>query len=177
MDVSKPNSPLLTPLQLERQRQLIRFNRLTIYLPLGILVVLIIMTIGVMFWLTLFSGNESTQEWQEFSSATADLVIILTVLPMILFAALFPILAAGWFWYTWETARPVETWLQKWLRKTDSFVDNSAEKVGSVGSKVADYSIKYNASASRIGHVFEKITHSVFPTRNARNKTQNFDEK
>lgn len=168
MASSKPDSPSLTPAQSERHRQLVRFNRLTLYFPLAILAAIIVSITGLMFYLTLFSDGESIQKWREFSSATADLVIILTVLPMILFASVFPILAAAWFWYTWETPRPVESWLQKWLRKTDSFVGNSAEKVGAASSAVADYSIKYRASASRIGHVFEKAANKIFPSEESR---------
>lgn len=130
---------------------------------MAIIATLIIVVTGIMLWLTLFSGDESTQQWREFSSATADVVIILTVLPMLLIVALLPVLAAGWFWYTWGSPRPVENWLQKWLWKTDSFVESSAEKVESAGTKAADYSIKYRAFASKIGRTVKKSTQSIFP--------------
>ena len=165
MQMTSPDSEQtqLTPAQLERQKRLDRFNRLTIYLPLGVLTLLIVGVVGLMLWLTLFGDAESISEWRSFSSATADLIIILMVLPMILFVAVVPILAAGWFWYTWESPRPVESWLQRWLRRTDRFVERSAQHVDTASKKAADLSIQYHAASTRVGRVIQRAQQFVSP--------------
>lgn len=169
MNTSDSEPYKFTPAQLERQKQLDRFNRLTIYLPLGILALAIITVTGLLFWLTLFNDAEAITEWRSFSSATADLIIILTILPIMLFVALIPILAAGWLWYTWQSPRPVESWLQKWLRRTDDFVVNSAEKVNATSKKAADLSIKYRSGTTRVGRIIERCQQAVFTRKEHKN--------
>jgi len=158
---SDQNLQQLTSAQAERQKKLARFNRRTIVLPIVIMGVVIIAIIGLMFWLTLFAGEESVSKWREFSSATADLMLIFAILPMTMLVALLPILAAGWFWYTQENRRPVEKWLQKWLWKTDGFVEKSVKKVDAVGEKAADLSVKYRASATRVEKIVEQGVEAI----------------
>ncbi|MFT5193105.1 MAG: hypothetical protein ACI9EW_000910 [Cellvibrionaceae bacterium] len=177
MNLSEQQPPPLisaTSAQLERQKRRKRFNRLTVYLPIGLMAAFIIAIIGFMLWRTLFTDSESTPQWQEFSSATADIVIIMTILPMILFVALISILAVGWTWYTWTTPRPVESWIQKWLWRTDTFIEDSATKVETTSKKGADLSIQYRATLTRIGRVIERIFGFVLPIQ-ARN--QNIERK
>ena len=126
--------------QQERQKRLNKFNRRTIYLPLALLAIVIITLVGLMLWLTLGGNPEHIANWRIFSSATADLIIILTVLPLILMTAIFPILAIGWIWYTWENRYPVEKWLQRYMRKADSLIVNSSGKIDGVAKKAADAS-------------------------------------
>lgn len=147
----------LTPAQVERQNRLTRFNRLTLYLPLAVLAVLIVGVMGLLCWLTLFGTPESAPAWLSFGSATADLVIILMLLPLMLLMMLFPVLAAVWFWYTWQTPRPVESWVQKWLRYTDNLVANSAAHVDNISKKAADLSIQYRSASARYGRLIERI--------------------
>ena len=166
--------PQLTPdeiRQKERQRQLNRFNRLTIYLPLALMAIIILALVGLMLWRTLDSGQDNMADWRLFSSASADLIIILTILPLILLSAIFPALAAGWIWYTWGNRYPVEKWLQGYMRKADSLIVNSSGKIDGVAKKAADASITYRASTTKIGRIVEKSFGWLFTSqKNSQNK-------
>lgn len=79
--------------QLARERELRRFNRLAVYLPLGLLalagiVVVVLLLIGV------FSPNITGTE--AFISALADIIIILWIMPMLVLMALLIIGYVAW---------------------------------------------------------------------------------
>lgn len=148
----------------ERDKQLNRYNRLTIYLPIGLMVAFILGLVGLMLWLVLAGESAEQSQWREFTSASADIIIILTALPFILFGALFPILAGVWIWYTWEKRYPVEKWLQGWLRRTDGFVRTNSGRLGGVAEKSANASITYRASVTRIGRIAEQSWGWLFPS-------------
>ncbi len=154
----------LNPAHAARQQQLNRYNRLTIYFPLLIMALIIIGIVGGMMWLVLAGDESGIANWREFTSATADLIIILTVLPLILIMALFPILAGVWIWYTWENRYPVETWLQRWIRKSDTFIGTNSGRLGKVAKTSADASITYRASVTRIGRIAEQSFSWLFPS-------------
>lgn len=154
----------LNPVHEERQKQLNRYNRLTIYLPLALMALVIVAIVGTMMWLVLAGDESGIANWREFTSATADLIIILTVLPMILIMALFPILAGVWIWYTWENRYPVETWLQGWFRKSDTFVGTNSGRVNQVAKSTANVSITYRASVTQIGRIAEQSFSWLFPS-------------
>lgn len=172
MTPTKQEATSLTPAQAERQKRLARFNVLTLYLPIGLIFILIASTIGLMVWLTLLADSESLPKWKEFSSATADIVIILVIAPMILLALLLPVLAVGWFWYTWENPRPAENWLQKWLRRTDSLVVSAADKVGTTSNQVANWSITFRASTTRFGRIVNRLLGLILPNRSHYQETE-----
>lgn len=155
----------LTPAQIERRAQLKRYNRLTIYLPIAIMFFLIVFMVGLMLWVTLFPSSNEQVNWVSFVSGAADLIIIFMMLVLTLSMALIPISAAGWIWYTWQNPRPVETWLQRWLTKTDQFVEKSQISVNNRGKQAADLSISINASAKKAAQVANNVTTWIIPWR------------
>ena len=120
--------------------------------------------VGFMLWLVLAGESTEQSQWREFTSASADLIIILTALPFIIFGALFPILAGVWIWYTWENRYPVENWLQGWLRRSDTFVGTNSGRLGRIAEKSANVSITYRASATRVGRIAEQSWGWLFPS-------------
>ena len=148
----------------DRQKALERYNRLTIYLPLTLLVLLVLVATAGMLWLVL-SGEEANQtEWRSFASASADLIIILATLPLILLSTVFPLLAIGWIWYTRDNRYPAEKSIQRLLRRTDTFLINNSDRVKTAAKRSANASIVYRLSLTHVGRIFEQLFRSIFPT-------------
>lgn len=159
-----------------RQKALNRTNRLTIYLPLTLLALMVLAATGGMLWLVLANEGSGTAEWREFASASADLIIILTTLPLILLMTFFPILAIGWIWYTWDNRYPVEKWVQRLLRKTDTFLVNNSDRVKTVTKSTANASIVYRSSLTRFGRILEQLFRWLFPSALNEKKKEDFYE-
>ncbi|MEM9773094.1 MAG: hypothetical protein AAF902_00840 [Chloroflexota bacterium] len=164
---------VLTPTQIERRAQLKRYNRLTVYLPIVLMTIVIAMIVGLMSWLTVFPAPEGQTDWVLFVSGSADMIIILTALTLTLGAALIPILAAVWIWYTWQNPRPVERWLQKWLNKGVQFVEKTHLTVHNRSRQAADLSISINSSAKKVGHLTDDVTTWILPWRRKRQEERN----
>ena len=159
---------ILTPAQIERRAQLKRYNRLTIYLPITFMGVLIAVVVGLMLWQTVFPSASEQTDWASFVSGSADMIIIFAMLTLMLSVVLIPISAAGWIWYTWQNPRPVETWLQRWLTKAGQFVENTQLTVNNRGKQAADISISINASAKKTARVVNDVTTWIIPWRQNR---------
>jgi len=161
---------ILTPSQIERRAQLRRFNRLTIYMPIAVMGVVIAVVIGLMLWLTVIPSSEEQSDWASFVSGPADMIIIFAALALTLSIALIPISAAGWIWYTWQNPRPVENWLQRWLTKTDQFVERTQVSVSNRSKQAADMSIGINAFAKKAGRIADDVTTWIIPWRRKRSE-------
>lgn len=87
--VSEPTTFEPTEVQEERARALRRFNRLFVYLPMSIVGLGVFVVVGLLLWGS-FSPNITGT--RAFTSALADIILILTIAPVMLLCALF---AAG----------------------------------------------------------------------------------
>ncbi len=83
-----------TPVQLEREAALRRFNRLFVYLPIIIAAVIALFVIGLLFWATFIQPGENNRE---IVSGIASSIIILVSLPMTLLCALPSVLFIALF--------------------------------------------------------------------------------
>ncbi len=91
-----PIAYLPTPEQLERKAGLRRFNKLYVYLPMGIFAAIAIITTVALFW-GAFAGDPAQR--RIFISAVADIVVILATIPLILtFTVLVGAAAAAYFY-------------------------------------------------------------------------------
>jgi len=82
-----PRENLFVPTaeQLAREQELRRFNRLYIYLPLGLLALVAVLIVGALLVGVFSPGIMGTEE---FISALADIIIILWIMPMLVLMAL-----------------------------------------------------------------------------------------
>jgi len=85
--VSEPKTFEPTVAQEDRAKALRRFNRLFVYVPVGFVGLGVLIIIGLLFWGS-FSPNITGT--REFTSALADIIIILTIAPLMLVCAIFP---------------------------------------------------------------------------------------
>ncbi len=85
--VSEPKTFEPTVAQEDRAKALRRFNRLFVYLPISIVGLGVLIVIGLLLWGS-FSPNITGT--RDFTSALADIIIILTIAPMMLVCAIFP---------------------------------------------------------------------------------------
>jgi hypothetical protein len=84
------------PSQLERANRLRRFNRIAVYFPVALVGIGILVVVGLLLWGALSPRIHGTRE---FASALADIVIILTVLPVTLLCAIVPVSAIAFVVY------------------------------------------------------------------------------
>lgn len=78
--------------QLERAAALQRFNRLYVYLPVAVLGLVGLVLVGLLLW-GVFSPNVTGT--RELASGLADVIVILTVIPLLLLCAIVPAAAIG----------------------------------------------------------------------------------
>jgi len=76
-----PIAYLPTPEQLERKAALRRFNKLYVYLPMGIFTTIAIIAAIALFWGAFAINSEKSLS---FISALADITVILAIIPLIL---------------------------------------------------------------------------------------------
>lgn len=94
-----------TPAQQARDVSLRRFNRLTIYLPLGAAGCAALVLLGIMLW-QVFATTPESQTYR-FFSGLADLILILSLFPLLLLCAIGPALF-GYLVYAANTKRKLE---------------------------------------------------------------------
>lgn len=84
-----------TPEQEARRARLRRFNRLVIYLPLGLVALAWIALVAILFWLSVagewFAIETNQTHYRQLFSAIADIVTMLALMPMLLLCALPPV--------------------------------------------------------------------------------------
>lgn len=78
-----------TTTQLERAAALKRFNRLVVYLPIIVAALIVLIVVGLLFWVALIQPGEASRETV---GGIADAVIILVSIPMMLLCAIPSIL-------------------------------------------------------------------------------------
>lgn len=97
-----------SPEQLARAGALRRFNRLTVYLPVGLVTAVVLITSIYLLYLALFPPTEETYL---FLSGLADFVLILMLLPVVLiFGLVMTAIIGGAIYYNFvmdEAERPI----------------------------------------------------------------------
>lgn len=148
---SPPPAP--TPEQLERDRQLKRFNRLYVYLPLGA-GIFITLTIIILLLIGMFVPGLTGAE--AFMSAMADLIIILWSLPMLILCAIVPL---GYLAYVLNRRQKRKlqpqtgplanrSRVQILLWRIQSFLDSADKQTEGVSDRIAAPIIRLNSYLS-----------------------------
>jgi hypothetical protein len=134
--------------QLERAAALRRFNWLYIYTPIIVAALICIVLIGLLFW-GAFSPNITGT--RNFASALADIVIILTTLPLLLLCAIGPVGALALFVYRRQkrvdSPAPGYGRLHILLWRLDTLVSKGQVMIETALPKVAQPVIQANARA------------------------------
>lgn len=92
MELQAPRNTQPTSEQEARRARLRRFNRLVIYLPVGLVTLAWIALVAVLFWLSIvgewFAIDTDQANYRQLFSGVADTVTILALLPLLLLCAL-----------------------------------------------------------------------------------------
>jgi hypothetical protein len=135
---SEPSSP--TPTQQARLNRLNQFNKLYVYLPLGIGLLLCVGLVGWLTWSTaiapLVNIDAYTQQNQALVSGLGDSLFILLSLPLLVMMWVLPLaIFAGIYYARQEGYKPLQKlqrgfwWLENHLLKADSGINQVANKV------------------------------------------------
>ena len=151
----RSNTFVPTAVQLERAEALTRFNRWTIYVPLGVLATAVV---GFLIYLLILAVWPPYEDTRLFLSGVADIILILFMLPVVL---LFGLLLAGIFGgaFYWrqskkETGEPSLQnkygRLRLLLWKLDQKLSTVYRKVDQVMPKIAQPVMRLNATLAYI---------------------------
>ena len=124
-----------TEAQVARATSLRRFNWLTLYLPLGLAGLSILVLIGLLLWGTLSPNITGTRE---FMSGLADIVIILTILPLLVACALAPMAAIGFVIYRRQQPKREYGRLQPLFWRLDGMIGKAQNKAETALPKAAN---------------------------------------
>lgn len=104
-----------------------RFNWLALYLPLGLAGLVGLVLVGLLLWGVLSPNITGTRE---FASGLADIVLIVTIMPLLLLCAIVPLAAIGFAIYRRQQPQREYGRLQPLFWRLDSLlgkVHNKAE--------------------------------------------------
>ena len=152
----QPESQLYQPSpdQLERAAALKRFNRLYIYIPVAFLGLTGFVLVGVLLW-GVFSPN--IVGTRAFASGLADLVVIMTVMPLLLLCAIVPAAAIGLVVYRRQQPKREHGRLHTLLWRLDALVTKVQDTVSSTTPKAAVPIIKGHAWMAYMQTLFKEI--------------------
>jgi hypothetical protein len=129
MTTSAPTeTPVYEPTFTQQERAMARrrFNRLYIYLPLGLASMAIVALVVLMLWGALSPNIVGTRE---FASGLADIVIILTIMPLLLLCAIVPAGAIGYVVYRRQQPQREHGRFQILIWRLDGLVNKAHDKV------------------------------------------------
>ncbi|MBK8987863.1 MAG: hypothetical protein IPM39_17645 [Chloroflexi bacterium] len=149
-----------SPQQLERKAALHRFNRLFVYLPLGVVILVALSLIILLLVGVLAPGLTGAAE---FASALADIIIILFSLPLMMICALGPAMLVGLI--AWGRNRRQQGIprlddggrIQELLWKLDSLVQQAQTRTAEITPKLSGVIIEFNARLSYLTAFLQKI--------------------
>jgi hypothetical protein len=142
------------PEQLERAAALRQFNRLYVYLPLAVFSLAGLVLVGLLLW-GVFSPNITGT--REFASGLADLVVIMTVMPLLLLCALVPAAAIGWVVYRRQQPRQEHGRFQTLFWRLDTLLTRLQATISTTLSKAAAPVIKGHAWAAYLRALQENL--------------------
>lgn len=134
-----------TPAQEARAAALRRFNLWVVYVPLGLITAAVLALVIAMVILAVIEPR-----WRPITSAVADLLIILAILPTLLLCAILPA-AAGFLVYDSRSKgrAPLQA-LRTLLWRLDSLVSTIQGHVGRFVDRVAPPSARIRATFVRL---------------------------
>ena len=122
--------------QLLRRKSLRRYNWLALWLPLGVLIILVLAVLVSMIWLS-FEGMPQMDRWRVFVSAMADTTIILSTIGLTLSCLLGPGLGIGLMVYGRNQKWAPINRLQQLLWQLEGGLTRVQSKVDQVAARSA----------------------------------------
>ena len=152
----QPDSQLYQPSpdQMERAAALQRFNRLYIYVPLAVFSLAGLVLVGLLLW-GVFSPN--ILGTREFASGLADLVVIMTVMPLLLVCAIVPAAAIGLVVYRRQQPKREHGRFHTLLWRLDALVTKAQDAVSTTTPKAAAPIIKGHASLAYVQTLLKNV--------------------
>lgn len=149
--------------QKARSAKLRRFNRLTIYLPLGLVTLAWIALIVTLLWLSVagawFAMDTDQANYRQLFSAVADIVTILALAPLLLLCALPPVGAIGLVIYRRQrkvdTASAVPSLPLFW--RIENFVIAVRDNIAAMLPRLAHPVISAHATAAFVNRFVMEI--------------------
>ncbi|MCP4425432.1 MAG: hypothetical protein GY803_13140 [Chloroflexi bacterium] len=154
---AQSNPPVFEPTaaQQERAAALRRFNLFFVYLPLGLMTLAALTLTGLMLWGALSPNIMGTRA---FVSGLSDIVIILTVLPLMLLCAIVPMAAIGLVVYRKQQPKREYGRLQTLFWRLDMLMDKAGDKAETVLPKAADAVISGHSRMAYWRELLDKLT-------------------
>ncbi len=143
-----------TSRQLERDAALRRFNRLFVYLPVLLAVLIALAVIGLLFWVTLIEPGESSRETV---SGIASAVVILVSIPMTLLCAVPSLLVIGITMQSRQKGQAPIKRIQSIFWRLDNLVMRLQTKVNETTPKVANVVIKGHTAVAYVRTLLNKL--------------------
>ena len=108
----------LRSVQAERAGALQRFNRLYVYLPIGLMGLIMLLLVGWLSWRTIFAPffavERSNSQLLPLMSGLADGIFVLLTVPLFLLMLIMPaLLTAGIFYLRYNQRTPLKTLQRK----------------------------------------------------------------
>jgi hypothetical protein len=143
-----------TPVQLERDAALRRFNRLFVYLPIVFAAVIALFVIGLLFWVTFIQPGENGRETV---SGIASAVIILVSLPMTIICVIPSALFIGvYFQGRKKGMAPIKS-LQRIFWRIDKLVLRLQTAVNENAPKAANAVIKAHTAVEYVRNLLKQF--------------------
>ena len=140
--------PLQARAKQQRQAEINRFNRLFVYLPIGLITGFLIFMFGLLVWATLFADG-STEQGQ--ASGVADVFItMLCLLPMTLLCLVLP--GAGGYALYWRRNKGsvARKHVSNLAGKAERGINTADQKLNETQPRIVDGTIKARQTIDRI---------------------------
>lgn len=156
---SQPYQP--SAVQLARAERLDQYNWFSLYLPLIIVALLILAMAGWMFWSTVVNPTEGNDRILLVSSL-ADLIIILSLGPVIVSCLLLPAGAIALMVYDREREYSRIHGLQRLLWRVDGAFETARQKVEETSPKVARPVIQFNSAYAAMVRFLKRLKQIIW---------------
>jgi len=144
-----------TAVQMQRAQELKRFNRLVIYLPLGLLTAA---TVGLLIYLLIIAVWPPFEDTRLFLSGVADIILILFLMPVILTFGLVlaGVIGGAMYWRQSKKEEGEPSLQNKYGRfrillwKLDQKLSGVYRKIDELMPKLANPVIRFNATITYV---------------------------
>ena len=148
-----------TPDQELRAQALKRFNRLYIYLPIGFLVLISLLLLGLMSWQIFAADGPQTRQ---FASGLADIIIIFTTIPLLLLCAIVPAGAIGYYVYRRQKEESRKNGrLQTIFWRVDHILERTQQKTDETLPKITSPLIKGHGFFAFLQEIWRQLRNTL----------------
>lgn len=140
--------------QLERAHALRRFNWIFVYTPVSLALAAILVIVGLLLWGSLAPHIRGTSE---FASAVADIIIILTILPLFVLCAIVPAAAIALVIYRRKKPKRTHDLGHTLLWRLDALLDTVQAKSVQLLPRAAGAVIEGHARAAYVGALISRL--------------------